>query len=303
MVIPRGEKAKSRQTLEGLYDFLLGEKITRDDFLLACGGGVTSDLVGFAAATTLRGVRWGVISTTLLGMVDAAIGGKTGINHARGKNLVGAFWPPEFVISDLEFLSTLPERELVCGLGEVLKTAGLAGRAVVSRLTDYLNNDRRLDFSALPGLVIDCAGYKAAVVSRDEQEKGRRMVLNFGHTFAHGIERAVGYGRLRHGEAVILGVNTALALGRRIGYNSRGLVEYGHLTSAMTALVPKRRIDVAEVLSAMALDKKRSGADQKYVLLTQLGRPKICTGLKAEEVRAALTQTLKSYWSQGYERG
>jgi len=294
-VVPSGEKAKSSGVLTGIYDFLLSEKITRDDFILACGGGVTSDLVGFAAATVLRGVRWGVLTTTLLGMVDAAIGGKTGINHGRGKNLIGAFHQPHFVVADLSFLATLPERHMITGLGEVVKTAGLSGRKTVSDLKAYLNRGDLYDLKILSRLVHACASLKAKVVERDERESGARMVLNYGHTFAHGIEKTLGFGRLMHGEAVILGIDTALELGRELGMRSAGLEAYQDLVQQLMQCVPKRKMDAGQILSAMALDKKRSATDQRYVMLKRVGNPIISENVDRRLVRSALTVMLKRY--------
>ena len=298
-VLQSGERYKSAKTLAGLYDFLLTEKIARDDFVLACGGGVTSDLTGYAAATTLRGVRWGIVSTTLLGMVDAAIGGKTGVNHATGKNLIGAFWQPTFVISDTDLLNTLPEREIVCGLGEVVKNVGLAGRTEVATLEKFLSGRLVSAGTGLAALVAVCAAYKAGVVARDERESGHRMILNLGHTFAHGIEKSLGYGRLRHGEAVLLGLDAALALGERLGYLSAGLTDYRNLVQRMIGLVPRRAIDTSAALNAMTLDKKRSDADQKYVILKGLGKPVVCGNVSRRLVRASLNETLKAYRDNG----
>lgn len=294
-VVPSGEKAKSSSVLSGIYDFMLGERITRDDFVLSCGGGVTSDLVGFAAATVLRGVRWGVLTTTLLGMVDASIGGKTGINHGRGKNLIGAFHQPRFVVADLAFLATLPERQMIAGLGEVLKTAGLNGRQMVTELDTYLSRGDLYDFKLLSRLVHGCASLKAGIVGRDEHESGLRMVLNYGHTFAHGIEKTLGYGRLLHGEAVILGIDAALELGQRLGLHTAGIDIYRGVVQQLMRCVPQRKMAASQVLSAMALDKKRSATDQRYVILKKLGNPIIREGVDRNMVRSALEATLKRY--------
>jgi 3-dehydroquinate synthase len=302
MVVPSGEKMKSRRTVARLQDYLLGEKISRDDFVLACGGGVTSDLVGFVAASTLRGIRWGVVSTTLLGMVDAAIGGKTGINHLTGKNLIGAFWQPSFVALDIAYLATLPRRQVIAGLGEVLKTAGLDSEQQVRRLGKYLSAGDLFDQKSLSRMVSSCAGYKAKVVEQDERESGRRMVLNFGHTFGHGIEKALGFGRLLHGEAVILGIDAALNLGERLGHTSPALRVYRELVTSLLPFLPKRKIDPDEVLIAMALDKKRSATDQRYVLLKQVGQPLIGSKIPGRLVRASLLETLEKYQRCGGQR-
>ena len=209
-VVPPGERAKSQRVLSGVYDFLLQHKVTRDDLLLACGGGVTTDLVGYAAATVMRGIRWAAVPTTLLGMVDAAVGGKTGINHDLGKNLIGAFWQPTLVCCDVRFLATLPPRQMVAGVGEILKYGGLTGGKMMSALKTYAASDDLYSMRMLRELVRLSTAFKATVVARDERDVGRRMILNYGHTIGHSIESAIGFGRLLHGEAVILGIGTCL---------------------------------------------------------------------------------------------
>ena len=294
-VVPSGEKSKSSPVLAGIYDFLLSEKISRDDFIVACGGGVTTDLVGYAAATVLRGVRWGVVPTTLLAMVDAAIGGKTGLDHPGGKNLIGAFWQPTFVCCDTRYLMTLPERQLIAGLGEVLKTAGLVGNRPVRACADYLVRDDLYDLPALTELVCMSAEYKARVVSSDERDTGKRIVLNLGHTFAHGIETTVGYGRILHGEAVIIGLDAALVLGERLGYRTKNLEEYRALVFALMQRLPRRRINAAEVWKAMALDKKRSAGNHRFVVLKRLGQPVVRHGVAPTLARSALAEALERY--------
>jgi len=223
MVIPSGEKSKSVSTLNKLYDFLLNEKISRQDFIIVCGGGVTSDLVGYASATTLRGIKWGIVATTLLSMVDASIGGKTGINHQAGKNVIGAFWQPSFVYSDTYFLKTLPFRELVAGYGEILKYGGLIGKRMLTKIEKYR---ARNDFYQDKTLIGMSAEYKANIVSKDEREENLRMRLNLGHTFAHAIETSTGYGKLLHGEAVILGLLAAVELSNLVNPESIQPLKY-----------------------------------------------------------------------------
>ena len=297
--VPAGETAKSESVLSGVYDFLLDHRVSRDDFILACGGGVTSDLVGYAAATILRGVHWGVVPTTLLSMADASIGGKTGINHTRGKNLIGAFWQPLFVCSDVSFLLTLPKRQMVAGLGEILKSAGLSGKDAVKKLGDYLKNDELYDLHMLVDLIHTAAGYKAAIVARDERDAGARLVLNFGHTFAHGIERALGYGRLLHGEAVIIGIDAALALGEKLGYCSAGLLDYRSLVAKLMCRLPKRKIDTGKVIDAIQYDKKRSFSSLQFVLLERVGRPVIRERIDRAIIRASLEEAIDRYQSIG----
>jgi len=299
MVIPTGEKAKSSVVLQRLYDYLLDEKISRTDLILACGGGVTTDLVGYTAATALRGIRWGAVSTTLLGMVDASIGGKTGINHRTGKNLIGAFWQPSFVHCDIRYLQTLSRRQMVAGLGEVLKYGGLIGKKMIDPLAAYLDASDLYREKALASLVTLSVQYKADIVSRDERESGVRMFLNYGHTFGHAIERALGYGRLLHGEAIILGILAALELGELMNGPARSLAEYHRIVEVLVKLVPRRRIAKDEVLQAMRLDKKRQGADLKYILLDRPGRPYVASSVTQRLSGVAIKRMLEFYENLG----
>ncbi|MEW5994619.1 MAG: 3-dehydroquinate synthase family protein, partial [Candidatus Zixiibacteriota bacterium] len=281
-------------------DFLLRNRAGRSDFILACGGGVTSDLVGYAAATAMRGIRWGIVSTTLLGMVDAAIGGKTGINHRLGKNLIGAFWQPTFVLGDLSFLQTLPRREMVAGLGEILKYAGLAGGQMPAKVDRYLEQDDLYCERLLLPLIRRSVAYKAKVVAEDERETNRRAVLNLGHTFAHAIENAGRYSALLHGEAVIVGLLAAVELSCRTRPRSAKYLEpYRRLITKTMRYLPHRRISIDRVLSAMQFDKKRVGEKMRFVLLTKPGDPHISSEIAARDVEASLESALKVYQSYG----
>ncbi len=300
MVIPGGEKSKSSTVLSQVYDHLLREKISRDDFILACGGGVLSDLVGYAAATTLRGVRWGVVSTTLLGMVDAAIGGKTGINHRLGKNLVGAFWQPAFVYCDTYFLQTLSSRQMVAGLGEVAKYAALDDGQIIDRLRRFIDKGNLYDDRLLRLLIVPSVRYKAGIVAQDERESGRRIVLNLGHTFAHAIENAAGYGRLLHGEAVILGLLAAVELSSMIEPRRiRPLASYCNLLEKLITWLPQVRLESRNVLNAMALDKKRSGQKQRFLTLKAAGKPIVADNISIRLTRQATDNMLEYYRVHG----
>ncbi|MDH4156477.1 MAG: 3-dehydroquinate synthase [candidate division Zixibacteria bacterium] len=300
MVIPGGEKSKSATVLNQVYDHLLHEKISRDDFILACGGGVLSDLIGYAAATILRGVRWGVVPTTLLGMVDAAVGGKTGINHRLGKNLVGAFWQPAFVYCDTYFLHTLPSRQMVAGLGEVAKYAALDGGLILDRLRRFVDKNDLYDDRLLRSLIIPSVRYKAGIVAQDERESGRRILLNLGHTFAHAIENAAGYGRLLHGEAVILGLLAAVELSSLIAWRCiRPLASYRSLLEKLITWLPQVRLESRNVLNAMALDKKRSGLKQRFLILKAAGEPIIADNISIRLTRLAVDNMLEYYRVHG----
>ncbi|MBU8933156.1 MAG: 3-dehydroquinate synthase [candidate division Zixibacteria bacterium] len=296
LVVPTGERAKTMTQLRRIYGYLLDNLISRNDVILACGGGVTSDLAGFAAATVLRGVRWGVLSTTLLGMVDAAIGGKTGINHKQGKNLLGAIWQPSFVICDSELLATLAPRQLVAGLGEVVKYAGLVENNMIGTLNRYLQKGDMFDLRALTRLIHLSVQYKAAIVSQDEREGGLRMVLNLGHTFGHAIEKSLGYGRLLHGEAVLLGLLAAVELSGRLKKVRVGRLEdYKDIICQLAGEIPHRYIEVDKVIAAMSHDKKRLGKSTRFVLLDAPGRPVIADNVKKKDIRMALKAALATY--------
>lgn len=296
LVLPVGERTKSLTQLKRIYGYLLDSQITRNDIILACGGGVTSDLVGFVAATILRGVRWGILSTTLLGMVDAAIGGKTGINHTKGKNLLGAIWQPSFVICDSIFLQTLQQRQLIAGLGEVTKYAGLVKSDMVSVLNQYLKSDDMYNQKLLTQLIHLSVQYKSEIVAQDERENGLRMILNLGHTFGHAIEKSLGYGRLYHGEAILIGLLAAIELSVRLKKTRmRRLKAYRNIICNLLQLLPRRSINIEETLSAMSFDKKRFGKQLRFVLLDALGRPIIVDNVKRKDIHLALKSALEEY--------
>ena len=299
-VLPLSEKSKTLSTAQQIQDYLFGQKISRDDLIIAVGGGVTSDLVGFAAATVLRGVRWGVVSTSLMGMVDAAIGGKTGVNHARGKNLIGAIWQPSFVYADISHLATLPTSELVSGFGEILKYAGLTGGPLLEETDRFLTEGDFSDAAALYRLVSAGAALKAQIVAEDERESGARMFLNFGHTFGHALEHAAGYGQILHGEAVIVGLVGALALSVRMNSSqSKELVYYRHMVEQALRLVPHISIKEAQIVAAMQSDKKRKNSALQFVLLKKPGKAYICRTATSSEIRQSVAEMLRQYHALG----
>jgi 3-dehydroquinate synthetase len=257
--VPSGEAAKRLEVVQPLWN---GLGIGRDGVLVALGGGTTTDLAGFVAATYLRGIPWIAVPTTLVGQVDAAIGGKTGIDLAIGKNLAGAFHFPESVVIDTELLSTLPEAERRQGMAEVVKTGLLAGRP----------------YWELPQeqMVRATAAYKSAIVLSDPYEQGRRAILNLGHTFAHALEAASGY-ELAHGDAVALGLLAAL----RLSGQDTDVVD------ELLAPVPVR-VDREAAWAALARDKKARGGTPRLVLLDEPGRPRYDVELPEAEIRAAL---------------
>jgi 3-dehydroquinate synthase len=273
--IPDGEEHKNLAWLAVLWDRLLDAGIERRSPLVALGGGVVTDLAGFAAATLLRGLPTAFVPTTLLGQIDAAVGGKTGINHVLGKNLIGAFHQPRLVVADVEVLATLPRRELVAGAAEVIKTAAISDARLFAELEERLDDLLALRNELVIPVVAACVRYKAGVVTEDErEERGGRAVLNFGHTIGHAIESLTGYRELLHGEAVAIGMVAAArvshALGRcrpdTVERLTRLLKRAGLPTDIPAGLTP------AAIALAMRSDKKSAGRRIRFVCLEEIGR-------------------------------
>ena len=296
IILPSGEKTKSLQELSKVYAYLLSEKISRTDFSLAVGGGVTTDIVGYAAATTLRGIKWGAVPTTLLGMVDASIGGKTGINHKTGKNLIGAFWQPSFVYSNISYLQTLPQRQIIAGFGEIVKYAGLLGGKMFSTAKQFLEKADFYDQSLLYKMVLLSSEYKANIVKSDERESGTRMFLNLGHTVGHAIEKSLGYGTLLHGEAIIIGLMAMAHLSITTGVSSsKALSDYLELVVNTASYIPYKSLKISQLLETMKSDKKRIDSKQKFILLTKVGKPIITENVTSSELEQSLKRTLYLY--------
>lgn len=296
IILPSGEKTKSEKELSKIYSYLHSEKISRTDFILAVGGGVTTDIVGYAAATTLRGIKWGAVPTTLLGMVDASIGGKTGINHKAGKNLIGAFWQPSFVFSNIRYLQTLPHSQIISGFGEIVKYAGLVGNEMFDKAVKYLKKDNLYDESLLYSMVVQASEYKSKIVKADERESGKRMLLNFGHTIGHAIEKSLGYGKLLHGEAVLLGIAAAIDLSIQTKYSSsKALTSYAELIINTVSYVPYKKLEPNKILDAMLSDKKRIDSKQKFILLKNIGKPIITESVSQSEIMKSIEQMLYLY--------
>lgn len=300
IIVPAGERSKSTKQLARLHQWLLESGVSRSDLLVAVGGGVISDLAGYAAATVLRGIRWGVISTSLLGMVDASIGGKTGINHSIGKNLIGAFWQPSFVLADTCFLHSLPQRHTSSGMGEVIKYAGLIGGNMIPKVSRLLQPGATQQPQKLSPFVAQSARIKAGVVEKDTQESGHRMILNLGHTFGHGIEASLGYKKLFHGEAVVLGIGAAIELSLLTGVaRISTMAAYRELVHRYIVDLPKVKLSSRSVVANMRLDKKRKGDNLRFVLLKSPGNPIIVDGCKTSQVRDATARMLDVYHSTG----
>ncbi|MFA7241699.1 MAG: 3-dehydroquinate synthase [Sulfuricellaceae bacterium] len=272
IVLPDGEAYKNTETLNRIYDGLLTHRCERKTTLIALGGGVIGDLTGFAAATYLRGVPFIQIPTTLLAQVDSSVGGKTGINHPLGKNMIGAFYQPKLVLADTTTLNTLPDRELSSGLAEVIKYGLIRDLAFFEWLEQNMPKLLAREPAALAYAIRRSCENKAMVVAADEREGGIRAWLNLGHTFGHAIEAGMGYGVWLHGEAVAAGSLLAADLSRRLGWISeadvariRKLFELAKLPTLAPVL------GVEKYLEAMGLDKKVEGGKIRFVLLRAIG--------------------------------
>lgn len=216
--LPDGEEFKTSETLGMIYDALISAALDRGAFIVALGGGVVGDMAGFAAATFLRGIPFVQVPTTLLAQVDSSVGGKTGINHPHGKNMIGAFYQPKMVFIDLNTIDTLPEREYICGLAEVLKYGVALDRGLFDFIASQITEVKKRDKETLLHIVAASCSIKASIVERDEREGGLRAVLNYGHTIGHAVETVAGYGSIKHGEAVAIGMAQIAKLSCLRGY-------------------------------------------------------------------------------------
>lgn len=293
ITVPAGEESKSMVRLEEIYDAALSVGLDRKTPLLALGGGVVGDLAGFAAATLLRGLPFVQLPTTLIAQVDSAIGGKTGINHLLGKNLIGAFHQPRLVLSDLSTLQTLSDREWASGLAEVVKHGLISDR----HLFDYLTDGWAAILSRDPAVVLEmvprAARVKTRVVEQDERESGPRATLNFGHTFGHAIERVAGYGAFTHGEAIVVGMQVALRISARIHPE----------LEVQEALALVRRVPVQghpeglgfdRLYETMLVDKKSEGGRIRFVLLRSIGNAYVHADVDRLLMEEAWRETLAS---------
>ncbi|PLX72889.1 MAG: 3-dehydroquinate synthase [Desulfuromonas sp.] len=270
--LPDGEEYKTLDTLAHLYDTLIEQRFDRHDGLLALGGGVIGDLVGFAAATYLRGIPFAQIPTTLLAQVDSSVGGKTGVNHPQGKNLIGAFYQPRHVHIDVGLLATLPDREFAAGLAEVVKYGVIADADFFSWLEQHRQLLVGKDSRALVEAVMKSCQIKANVVENDEKEQGLRAILNLGHTFGHAIETLAGYGVIRHGEAVAIGMVLAARTSCEMGLCSRQDVDrISQLLVTLNLPVQIPDFTAAEYAAVMSLDKKVKGGEVRLVLNHGIG--------------------------------
>jgi 3-dehydroquinate synthase len=264
-VLTPGERNKSMEGLAGLYDAFARQKLARNGLVVAFGGGVIGDLCGFAAATWMRGVRFVQAPTTLLAQVDSSVGGKTAVNLPQGKNMVGAFYQPELVVIDPLTLRTLPEREVKSGMAEVVKYGAIRSDALFRLLGTHVPPD------GLSGIIYECCRIKSEIVARDERDFGERMLLNFGHTLGHAIEKIAGFERYRHGEAVAFGMVLAAAIGERMGLTEPGAADELERLLALYGIETRYTGDPAELTPILSTDKKSLGDVAQMVLLRRIG--------------------------------
>ena len=267
--IPAGEASKSVEMLNSLYSRMIVAGITRTDLIVALGGGVVGDLVGFAAATLFRGIDFIQIPTTLLAQVDSSVGGKVAINLPEGKNLVGAFYQPKMVIIDTDTLQTLPPRVFADGCAEVIKYGAIWDRELLETLENIANNDDL--FEMIDEIVYTCCDIKRAVVENDEFDTGERMILNFGHTFGHAIEKHYNYGTYTHGEAVAIGMVMECEFGEKIGITPPGTAVRMENILTKFNLPIKVNIDADALTSGVSTDKKGEGKMINLILLREIG--------------------------------
>jgi 3-dehydroquinate synthase len=281
VIIPDGEEYKDLLWVQNIYNDLLKHKLDRSSALIALGGGVVGDITGFAASTYMRGISYIQIPTTLLAQVDSSVGGKTGVNHKLGKNMIGTFWQPRLVWIDVETLKTLPEKELLAGLAEVIKYGVIYDK----ELFDFLEVNREkilnLDNKALTHIIKRSCEIKAEVVSKDERESGLRSILNYGHTIGHAIETVTEYKNYLHGEAVAIGICLEARLSHMLNFidndqlsRIKGIIDSYGLPSEIPA-----GIDVNSMLSSIQLDKKAVAGELKFILPERIGSVKIYKGV------------------------
>ena len=285
LILPAGERSKAPEMLQQIYDHALEAGIDRQTPVLALGGGVIGDLAGFAAATLLRGLPLVHLPTSLIAQVDSSIGGKTGINHTVGKNLIGAFYQPKLVCADLDALQSLPKLEWTSGLAEIVKHGLIADADFAHELSANWDHILRRDQDTVRHMVIRAAAIKAKVVSEDEHETSLRAILNFGHTFGHAIERIAGYGQFTHGEAVSVGMRAALKVSVLLNPN----LPYATIDSLLKRLPVRNSIedlDPQTLTQTMYFDKKVQAGRLRLVLLRTIGSAYVTDKVTEEQISA-----------------
>jgi 3-dehydroquinate synthase len=290
IIIPDGEEYKSLASVQKIYDDLLRAKLDRRSAVIVLGGGVIGDIAGFAASTYMRGIAFVQVPTTLLAQVDSSLGGKTGVNHELGKNMIGTFWQPRLVWVDIDTLKTLPRREFLSGLAEVIKYGVIWDAELFNFLEAKREEVLKIERDSLKYIIGRSCEIKSEVVEKDERESGVRAILNYGHTIGHAIETVTGYKRYLHGEAVAIGMHVEARLSRVLGFiedaqiaRIRKLIESYDLPSEMPA-----GTDFHGLLETMKLDKKAASGDLKFILPERIGAVRIQSGVSPEAIKEVL---------------
>lgn len=290
IILPDGEAYKNGESLNLIYDALLKSRCERSTTLIALGGGVIGDLTGYAAATYLRGVPFIQIPTTLLSQVDSSVGGKTGINHPLGKNMIGAFYQPQLVLADIDTLNSLPARELSAGLAEVIKYGLIRDADFFNWLETNMQKLVSLDATAISYAIYRSCQNKAEVVAADEHESGERALLNLGHTFGHAIENSMGYGVWLHGEAVAAGTMLAADLSRRMNWlNDADIQRIQAIHQAANLPIQAPALGVERYLDLMGLDKKVQDGKIRLILQQGIGKSVITSDYDAALLKHTLS--------------
>lgn len=290
-ILPDGEAYKTLDAIQTIYDAALAHQMERSSTMVSLGGGVIGDMTGFAAATWLRGVAFVQIPTTLLAMVDASVGGKTGVNHPQGKNLIGAFHQPRQVVIDPQVLATLPVREFRAGMAEVIKYGVIWDADLFERLEAAPDLGPDMPLALLQTILIRSCQAKAEVVSQDEKEAGLRAILNYGHTIGHAVESLTGYRSVNHGEAVAIGMVAAGVIAAELGYWDAALAERQNRLierAGLPTTLPELNID--EVITTLQADKKVKQGRVRFVLPTELGAATLVDTVPEGLIRKVLRQ-------------
>ena len=298
LIYSADEKNKNQKNVSKILDLLLKKNFSRDDCLISIGGGITGDVTGFAASLFKRGLKFVNIPTTLLSQVDSSVGGKTGINTSQGKNLIGSFYQPKIVISDVDFLKSLPFREIVCGYAEIIKHSLIANKKFYNFLNKNITNILKLKSPTIERSIYESCKIKKSIVEKDEKEKDLRKILNFGHTFAHAYEASLNFSkRLNHGEAVILGMKSAF----EFSYNKKFITRkefdtaIKHLNNSHFPISIKNYFtikNINQIVSFMMMDKKNSSKNIKLMLIKKIGGPIIEKEYSTSSVKLFLKRRL-----------
>ncbi|MBU1095009.1 MAG: 3-dehydroquinate synthase [Ignavibacteriae bacterium HGW-Ignavibacteriae-2] len=290
-----GEKNKNFDNLQAILKKMLAVKIGRDGLVVALGGGIVGDVTGFAASTFMRGIKYVQIPTTLLAAVDSSVGGKTGINFYETKNIVGSFYQPDLVVVDIDFFKTLTSEEILCGIGELTKYAFITDKKFYKYIDNNLNNLFELQPTVVEKVIAESVKYKGSVVVSDEKESGVRKVLNFGHTFAHAFEVEQNY-KIKHGQAVILGISCALHLSNKMKLiNDKQLEEYCELIHKFKDKIKIKTYDKRKLYNIMLRDKKNRDGKIKFVLIKNIGEILLDVEAVKEDVFYALDKGLYEF--------